>query len=88
MPEFRFEWKDSENKNHLMYATFTHEHDAWMSALGSCGWDNRTSLRTTNERGYTIRNWFEASSGLNVLSHPANKESDRLHYIKNFWKDI
>lgn len=86
MAEFRFEWQDSETKNNcLMHASFIHEHDAWMAALGKCGWAARTTLRTTDMKGRTIRNWWEASGGLNVLSHPRNKESDRAYYIKNFW---
>ena len=87
MGAHRFEWKDSETGNNcIMYCTFIHEHDAWMSALEKCGWDSRTTLRTTNEKGNTIRNWWEASGGLTVLSHPYNKKSDRAYLIKNFWK--
>jgi hypothetical protein len=85
--EITFEWKNSETgNNHLMRTEFQHEHDAWISALDRCGWADRTTLRTVDKKGYTIRNWWEASYGLNVMSYYKNKEEDRLHYIKNFWK--
>lgn len=83
---YRFEWKCKENKNNLMYATFSNGLDAWMSALNKCGWENRISLRTTDERGYTINNWFDVCDKLPLLCGKGNYESDKAYFMKTYWK--
>lgn len=86
MSTFRFEYKDDKGNNCLQYASFSNEMDAWLSILPYCGWNNRTSLRTTNEKGYTISNWWDVSYKLPLLSHPSNKQSDYNFYKKKWNK--
>ena len=76
MSDFRFEYRNDKGHNCLLRVTTTFEHDAWIMALKRCGWSNRTSLKLTNEKGYTITNWFEKSPILGF------KESDRQYYIR------
>lgn len=84
MSNYRFQWSDEKGISHLMYANFTHEMDAWLSALKSCGWKNRLSLVLANERGYTIKNWFDISGKLPILCHPMNYKSD-YEFCKKNW---
>lgn len=78
MNNLRFEYRNGNDQNCLLYVSTVFEHDAWIRALKKCGWKNRTTLRTTNEKGYTITNWFEKSSYLGF------NESDRQFHIRTY----
>jgi len=77
-----FEWFDKEKQvNKRMDATFTCGMDAWLSALSRCGWENRTTLRTVNSRGYTINDWWDVSFKLPILC------PDTEFYRRKYWRN-
>lgn len=85
MADLTFEWFDTKKGNIRMCTTFSCGMDAWMSALSRCGWDNRTTLRTVNLKGYTITNWWDVSHKLPILLNPKNVKSDTEFYRKKYW---
>ena len=62
-----FEWYDEKRGGNCRMTTdFADEKRAWSVALSECGWENRTSLRTVDEKGCTLVNWWEAVRHIGV----------------------
>lgn len=87
MAQLTFEWQNKKGENTRQSVSRclgdSHYHNimlCWKAALESCGWDQRTTLRTIDSRGYSITNWWEILS-FQVRAAPKNFLKTHKNYI-------
>ena len=68
MSTFTMAWQGEDGGEKRMMCHTLEEAKAWFWGFKNCGWEKRTSLKTIDSKGYTIKNWWEAMSDKNLYN--------------------